>query len=426
MKNWQKICAFLFLAALCVTATAAGAEPFYLHSGDTVVFYGDSITEQRLYTLITELYTVTRYPDLKVTFIHSGWGGDRVTGGGGGPIDLRLRRDVFAYKPTVVTIMLGMNDGNYSNHKPADDETYFNGYRHIVEALRTAIPTVRITAIEPSPFDDVTRPFTLQPSGYNAVLVNYGDWIRHYASEKGLAIADLNKPVVDMLHTANVSDPETAQKIIADRIHPSLSGHLIMAEQLLKAWNARPLVSAVTIDAARSKVVEARFARITDLRNGPAFGWTELEGALPLPFAQMLTADGDRTIGLAIRSSDITDMLNQEPLRVTGLKPGNYQLTIDGEPIGTWSDAELGRGVNLAVLETPMSKQSTEVRDLTVRHIEIHQFRWRSLQVPLEGVGLQRLDEALKALDAVEAEVVVRQRSAAQPRSHVFQLVPAA
>jgi hypothetical protein len=30
--------------------------------------------------------------EMKVEFVHSGWGGDRVTGGGG-PIELRLNRD---------------------------------------------------------------------------------------------------------------------------------------------------------------------------------------------------------------------------------------------------------------------------------------------------------------------------------------------
>ena len=50
---------------------------------------------------------------MRVHFYDAGVGGDRVTGGGGGPIDQRLERDVFAEKPTVVTVMLGMNDGGY-------------------------------------------------------------------------------------------------------------------------------------------------------------------------------------------------------------------------------------------------------------------------------------------------------------------------
>ncbi|MGA8030625.1 MAG: SGNH/GDSL hydrolase family protein [Bryobacteraceae bacterium] len=426
MKKLITCVLVVIAAAACMIAGAADTGAFYLRPGDTVVFYGDSITEQRLYTMITELYAVTRYPGLRVTFIHSGWGGDRVTGGGGGPIDVRLQRDVFAYKPTVMTIMLGMNDGSYTSHKPADDEVFYAGYRHIVESVQQTVPNIRITAIEPSPFDDVTRPFTLQPNGYNAVLVNYGDWIRRYASEKGLNVADLNKPVVEMLQKANASNPQVAQKIIPDRVHPSLSGHLIMAEQLLKAWNARPIVAAVTIDAAHGKVVQTQYARISDFHGGGPFVWTELDEALPLPFSELLADDHDHTIDLAIRSSDVTEALNREPLRITGLQPGNYKLTIDGELAGTWSAAELDRGVNLAVLKTPMSEQAMEVRALTVRHIDIHQFRWRTLQVPLQDSDLQHLNDALKALDAVEAEVVAHQRSAAQPRPHVFQLVPAA
>ena len=75
-------------------AALAAQDGFYLHDGDRVVFYGDSITDQRLYTTFTESFVVTRFPTLNIAFTHSGWGGDRVTGGGGGTIDLRLARDV--------------------------------------------------------------------------------------------------------------------------------------------------------------------------------------------------------------------------------------------------------------------------------------------------------------------------------------------
>src|SRR5437764_1784601 len=104
--------AFIFIShGLAGRALADG--PFYLRDGDRVVFYGDSITDQRLYTTFTETYVVTRFPKTHVSFTHSGWGGDRVGGGGGGPIAVRLERDVLAYHPTVMTIMLGMNDGSY-------------------------------------------------------------------------------------------------------------------------------------------------------------------------------------------------------------------------------------------------------------------------------------------------------------------------
>ena len=101
------------------TAPLSGADQgFYLKGGDTVVFYGDSITEQNLYNQFVELYTATRFRHLRIHFYGAGVGGDRVTGGAGGPIDQRLERDVYSEKPTVVTVMLGMNDGSYRATTP--------------------------------------------------------------------------------------------------------------------------------------------------------------------------------------------------------------------------------------------------------------------------------------------------------------------
>src|SRR5262245_56747695 len=140
----------LLFALFCLTAAA---QSFYLKDGDTVVFYGDSITDQRLYTTFTETYVLTRFPKLKVTFVHSGWGGDRVTGGGGGPIDTRLARDVYTYKPTVMTIMLGMNDASYRAFDQGIFDTYRKGYEHIVASVKKNAPGIRMTLIQPSPFD---------------------------------------------------------------------------------------------------------------------------------------------------------------------------------------------------------------------------------------------------------------------------------
>src|SRR6266513_6364904 len=139
-------CKLLSCLVLALSSTAA-AQDFSLKNGDTVVFYGDSITDQRLYTTFAETYVLTRFPHLHVSFVHSGWGGDRVGGGAGGPIDVRLYRDVLPYNPTVVTIMLGMNDGGYKAFDQPAFDTYSNGFKHIVDTLKRQFPGVRITAI---------------------------------------------------------------------------------------------------------------------------------------------------------------------------------------------------------------------------------------------------------------------------------------
>ena len=64
------------LLAPALLATSAVAGDFLIKDGDRVVFLGDSITEQRLYTTYIEAYTLTRYPDWKLWFRNVGWGGD--------------------------------------------------------------------------------------------------------------------------------------------------------------------------------------------------------------------------------------------------------------------------------------------------------------------------------------------------------------
>ncbi|MCC6728858.1 MAG: SGNH/GDSL hydrolase family protein [Chthonomonadales bacterium] len=408
--------AALVLATL-LAALGSTAMAFELRAGDRVVFYGDSITDQRLYTTFVETYVVTRFPRMRITFTHSGWGGDRVTGGGGGPVDLRLARDVLAYRPTMLTIMLGMNDAAYRAFDQGVFDTYARGLEHIVERAKAALPGVRITLIEPSPFDDVTRRPTWDP-GYNAVLRRYGEFVADLARRDGLLLADLNTPVVAMLEKADAADHELAQKLIPDRVHPGPGGQLIMAEALLKAWNAPALVSSVTIDA-ESRQSASVGARVTGLEVDDRVAWTQLDEALPMPINMQ-----DPAVALAVRSSDFVQALNQQPLRVTGLRASRYTLRIDDEAVGTFDREELDKGINLAVRATPMARQAAAVHALTLRHNDLHFTRWRALQVPNQAAPSAAMRRALEAIDAWEADLVRQQRAAAQPVPHRYVLTP--
>src|SRR5437667_2219542 len=311
------------LCLVALMALQARAESFALRDGDRVVFYGDSITDQRLYTTFTETYVITRFPKLDVSFVHSGWGGDRVTGGGGGPIDLRLPRDVFAYKPTVLTIMLGMNDGSYRAFDEKIFDAYAKGYQNIIDSVKEALPGLRITVIQPSPFDDVTQPPRFE-GGYNAVLVRYSQFVTALAEREKLSVADLNAPVVVALENAKATDAEAAKKIIPDRVHPSPVGHLLMAAELLKSWNAPATVSAVTFNASAKKLPDAKGTKISDMKIGGEISWTQLDEALP-----MSVDLNDSVVAFAVKSSDFIQALNQQTLKVIGLIVAKYELKID-------------------------------------------------------------------------------------------------
>jgi lysophospholipase L1-like esterase len=405
--------AVLLTLALC----ARGAD-FYLHPNDTIVFYGDSITDQRLYTTYVETFVVTRYPKLPVRFVHSGWGGDRVTGGGGGPIDDRLKRDVLIYKPTVMTIMLGMNDGRY---RAFDDDTFrvfSDGYEHIVKSMKDAVPNLRITLIDPSPYDDVTRA-PLFPGGYNAVLLKYGEYLRTLAERDHLDFADLNTRLVKALERANATDPANAQKIVPDRVHPHRSGHLLMAASLLESWGATPTVTRVEIDAASAQVKDAVNTTVSGLEAKDSIRWTQKDDALPMPVPM-----NDPVMTLAVESSDFREKFNRETLRVTGLVAPTYTLKINGRSIGVFARENLAAGINLAELDTPMMQQAAQVHDLTIKRADIHNIRWRQVQLPLQNMLPARAAAVEDNLDALDNDLAAIQRATAQPASCSYELTP--
>jgi len=425
----------LCVALLALGSPAQAQDSFRLKDGDTVVFYGDSITNQSLYTTFVESYVVTRFPQLKVRFVNSGWGEERVGGGPGGPVDVRLRRDVIAYQPTVMTIMLGMNDGECRPFNPEVYTTYTIGYKHIINTVKAALPGIRVTVIQPSPFDEVTRPADsaggynyLQPdgsvlmrvpAGYNNVLIRYGQFVKELGERENLTVADMNSPVVATLEKAKAIDPHTAERIIPDRMHPGPGGHLIMAEALLKAWNAPAQVSSVEIDAAGKHLVRAENTAVTGLNVAGSLTWIQTDKALPLPLDWK-----DKALALAVQCSDLVEALDEQPLKVTGLTAARYALKIDGEDVAVFTRQQLEAGLNLAVLPTPMAKQAISVQELTFRHNKIHSVRWFELQVPLENQPYAHLQPAMDTLDKLEAEIIAKQRATAQPKPRIYELIP--
>lgn len=395
------------------TAPASGGA-FYLKGGDTVVFYGDSITEQNFYNQYVELYTDTRFPHMRVHFFDAGVGGDRVTGGGGGPIDQRLERDVYSEKPTVVTIMLGMNDGSYRATTPDIQDTYVKGYEHILDSIHEHAPAARVTLIGPSPYDDVTAPPTF-PGGYNAVMQHFAEIDKDLAQKHNAAFADFNPAVVAALQKAQATDPRIAKLLVPDRVHPDPLAHWIMAESLLKAWNAPALVSSVTIEGAAAKVTDAQNATVEPpAKDGDTLHWTETENGLPLPLVK-----SNATQALLMQLTDIQEALNHEPLRVTGLAAGQYKLSIDKDVIGTFAASELDHGINLADYPTPMLHQAQRVSWLVRDRDEAHyihlRMRVRNADTGAqsgEGDKLQAFEHSLE--DSIYEEAV--------PRPHVFTL----
>src|ERR1700693_2268593 len=100
----------LGVALAAASSSAVAEEKFPLRDGDTWVMAGDSITAQHLHSNYFEAFCFARYPKLTFRFRNSGVGGDTIP-----KVLARFDYDVAAWKPTVVSVELGMNDqGGYT------------------------------------------------------------------------------------------------------------------------------------------------------------------------------------------------------------------------------------------------------------------------------------------------------------------------
>jgi lysophospholipase L1-like esterase len=385
---------------------------FALHQDDRVVFYGDSITEQRFYTWWVELYSVTRFPGLHLRFWNAGVGGDRVTGGSGGDVDLRLTRDIFSHRPTVVTIMLGMNDGRYAPLTSEVDETYTTGYEHILKSISQHAPDARVLSIGPSPYDEITRTTPLIPGGYNATLLHFGQEDRRLATQYGASFIDANAPFRAALKRAAAENSLAAQMLVPDRVHPELYMHLLIAMAVLDAWHAPALVSSTVIDANRLSAEESADVKVNSLhREGTGLEWQSEEKALPLPLVE-----NNASIQYMKRICDVADRLNQEPLVVKNLPSGSYDLKIDDVDLGRFWSAALGTGINLAEMDTPMRRQTQSIEWIIRDKGDVQYVRTRAL------IG-DPASPAATSLDAAEALMQQAIWDGATPRPHQFRLI---
>lgn len=409
------------LAAWLLSSVAALAQQFALHDGDTVIFYGDSITAQQLYTKNVEEFVLTRYPQMNVHFINAGVPGDTVYGGYAGAMADRVKQDVAPFHPTQITVMLGMNDGGYVPLTAKIDDAFLNGYKTLLDTLHAAAPDASFTIITPTPYDEVTHGTDFP--GYSGVIDHLSTEVAQIASSleqktrKHVTLVDFHGPLLDALHKANRQFPELAPLMIPDRIHPSETGHWIMTAALLSGWHVDPTVTRVAIDAASGQTVAAQRTSIDKLvklqKQNSGLRWTQLDSALPLPL------DLDNAMTKVLLGTSNIESLDQETLRVDSLQPGTYKLTIDAKPIASFTSEQLKQGINLALFKTPMLDQARGIDWYEQRRATLDQARF-ILRAEVQNTGTSSVAE--DRLQQAEEELAATIRAKLVPTPHTFEL----
>src|ERR1022692_2599539 len=130
---------------------------------------------------------------------------------------------------------------------------------------------------------------------------------------------------------------------------------------------------------------------------------------------------GDADTELAEKALADLESLDAEPLVIRGLGHGRYELRIDGQNVGTFSDDDLASGVNLARYNTPMRWQAYRVRWGADSGHQAQRVRRELLVGSADAPGLVAATDALAARE--ESEQPARSRSAI-PKQRQYSVAP--
>ena len=94
---------------------------------------GDSITEQRQYSVFIEDYLLMCKPVDNLRATQFGWGGETSWGFGS-----RMANDMLRFHCNAATTCFGMNDGGYSPETPQKEKQYHDAQTSVVEQMKKA------------------------------------------------------------------------------------------------------------------------------------------------------------------------------------------------------------------------------------------------------------------------------------------------
>ncbi|HEY5313789.1 MAG TPA: GDSL-type esterase/lipase family protein [Pirellulales bacterium] len=424
------------LTVLLACQPARASENFPLHDGDTWVMAGDSITAQHLHSNYFEAFCYARYQAMRFRFRNSGVGGDTIP-----KVLARYDWDIAPWKPTVVSVELGMNDkGGYSV------EQYIQNMGQLDARIRSS--GARPVYFTASPVNSGSTSTNL---GINDRLDTYARALKKFAAQHDAPFADqfhalldvwgANKPqenranliatvaaaareeqLPGVSHLRNFLaemagvDPQPVS-MQGDAVHPGPNGQLMMAAALLSTLNAEPHVSSASLDSA-GKVLDSDGCTITGARavdGGLAF--ERLDQRLPFPIPA-------GTYGVLPLFPTILQ-LSDYTLKVAGLPAGQYELRANGQKLGHATAEDLAAGVNLTAFASgPIAAQGQAILDKVARKEGfVGQWRGVSHAVALGSSGPDskaRLAALAKTIEDADQQI----RNAAQPQRLQFEVRP--
>jgi lysophospholipase L1-like esterase len=338
-----------WLISLSLTLTfhvVAAAHEQLIQSGDMVAVIGDSITEQKQYSVFIEDYLLMCQPAAKVQVAQFGWGGETAAG-----FQKRMRNDTLRFKPMLITTCFGMNDGGYGPLTKERADLYRTSQQQIIDKAKKA--KVR-TIIVGSPGCVDTDKFRGPKFAavYNKTLGELSDIAREVAEANGVAFADVHTPMMVAMDKAKAKYGHEYHVAGPDGVHPDANGHLVMAYAFLKAMGCNGDIGDIKVDLGANKASASHGHKVLSCQNGKI----EIESS-QYPFCFQGDPKSTSATAGMIEFVPFNEELNRLTLIVENA-PSKKCKVIWGRSSKEFSREQLAKGINLAAefIENPFSE----------------------------------------------------------------------
>ena len=336
--------------------TPAPEASVRLQKGDRLAICGDSITEQKQYSVLMETYLTACLPELEITCRQFGWSGEQA----GGFLS-RIDNDVLRFKPTVATTCYGMNDFQYVPFDEAIAQEYRENTVKIAQKFKAAGTRAVIGS---SGIIDSVPDWVQGAKGdkkvLNLALSQFRNIALEAAETEKVGFADVFQPMLIANLQAKATFGEGFQVSGKDGVHPGWAGHVIMAYAFLKGLGIDGEIGTITWDEGSGAATATDGHKILSSESGKI----SLESSR-LPFAPgsgPLDSDNSIRAGMALISFDAK--LNRFILKIANHKSESYTVTW-GETSKTYTAEQLHDGINLAseFQENPLVEPFTKIQE---------------------------------------------------------------